>query len=674
MISERSANRGSCAQSCRKDYVLTDSVDARRARSRLSHLGERPRRLRPSRRDRRRGHRLPQGRRAERRSPSTSRLLQNPIATSSIDSSRATRRRRREAKSQPLVQIFSRGFTGGMYGGREGRDYVTRTQPDNRGTMLGTVVGYERRRADRRRVVAAPGRRRTWLRSARARRRPDDRLQRHRGSHARHARRDATGDRDAHARRRRAGGSFARRTAQLLERARASYASLPPEIRAKKSRLDVRLFGAAGNAAQGGVRRRRRDGHRAQRDHALAREQAPARRSRRCAISSAGSATRRSCSARSTSPRSASGLFLPVSEQNHLRQQAVEQLMLRRDWAREAKLAERRARDRSARCPTCASTRSAPPTRPRSRARSRARRSIASTTPTPRRRRRDGDLLRSVPSTSGAAGRRAFARCSERLAERGVSLRLRTPTIVRPEDRNEHSEVARPRTADAERASRARRRVGARGTRRRRGLRGQRLQRAHRRRSLPPRRATHRRVGRADDRRAVAARRAVGRRRLRRVSLRPSRGNDDRALRAVGGVRSRADDLSRPLRAEAPERRAHRSDRLHVPGRHRLGVPQSSAAFAPDRRRRSSCRGSGAREFAAITWSFNVPGDDVTRDRRELSRRARRARRRRASRRRSGSSSRRTASTRAVISRARSNATEPRAMPMPSVRAVSSAA
>ena len=42
------------------------------------------------------------------------------------------------------MQIFSRGFTGGMYGGRAGRDYVTRTQPDNRGLDLGVVVGQER--------------------------------------------------------------------------------------------------------------------------------------------------------------------------------------------------------------------------------------------------------------------------------------------------------------------------------------------------------------------------------------------------------------------------------------------------------------------------------------------------------------------------------------------------
>src|SRR5204862_605566 len=34
--------------------------------------------------------------------------------------------------------------------------------------------------------------------------------------------------------------------AQLLERARASYAALPSEIRQRKARLDVRLFGAPG--------------------------------------------------------------------------------------------------------------------------------------------------------------------------------------------------------------------------------------------------------------------------------------------------------------------------------------------------------------------------------------------------------------------------------------------
>jgi putative protease len=43
---------------------------------------------------------------------------------------------------EPLVQIFSRGNTGGMYGGRQGREYITRTQPDNRGVPVGTVVDH----------------------------------------------------------------------------------------------------------------------------------------------------------------------------------------------------------------------------------------------------------------------------------------------------------------------------------------------------------------------------------------------------------------------------------------------------------------------------------------------------------------------------------------------------
>ena len=44
------------------------------------------------------------------------------------------------ADVEPLVQIYSRGFTGGMYGGRAGRGYVTREHPDNRGRELGTVA------------------------------------------------------------------------------------------------------------------------------------------------------------------------------------------------------------------------------------------------------------------------------------------------------------------------------------------------------------------------------------------------------------------------------------------------------------------------------------------------------------------------------------------------------
>ena len=65
MISERSANRGSCAQSCRKDYVLDRCPHRRDARPRLPDLGQGPCRRRAPRRARRAGRRLPQDRGAQ---------------------------------------------------------------------------------------------------------------------------------------------------------------------------------------------------------------------------------------------------------------------------------------------------------------------------------------------------------------------------------------------------------------------------------------------------------------------------------------------------------------------------------------------------------------------------------------------------------------------------------
>src|SRR3954466_5832124 len=141
MISERSANRGSCAQSCRKDYVLKDAAtDEELDRGYLI-----------STKDLAAYEHLPaiaelgivclkvEGRKKRPEYVATvtsgyrqflDRLaigLTSPPPQSEIE---------------PLVQIYSRGFTGGMYGGREGRGYVTRSQPDNRGTTLGTVVGF----------------------------------------------------------------------------------------------------------------------------------------------------------------------------------------------------------------------------------------------------------------------------------------------------------------------------------------------------------------------------------------------------------------------------------------------------------------------------------------------------------------------------------------------------
>jgi putative protease len=143
MISERSANRGACAQSCRKDYVLTDEMSG----------AELDRGYLISARDLAAGEHL-------------ERLAELGVHTLKIEGRKkrpeyvatVTKAYRTfldrlgegrwspptEAEMEPLVQIYSRGFTGGMLGGREGRTYVTRTQPDNRGVSAGKVLRTDR--------------------------------------------------------------------------------------------------------------------------------------------------------------------------------------------------------------------------------------------------------------------------------------------------------------------------------------------------------------------------------------------------------------------------------------------------------------------------------------------------------------------------------------------------
>ena len=142
MISERSANRGSCAQSCRKDYVLSDA----------STNEELDRGFLISAKDLAAHDHLEQialagigclkveGRKKKPEYVATVthayRQWLDRLATGDVIPPPRD-------EVEPLVQIFSRGFTGGMYGGRVGRDYVTRTQPDNRGLPIGTVVGHD---------------------------------------------------------------------------------------------------------------------------------------------------------------------------------------------------------------------------------------------------------------------------------------------------------------------------------------------------------------------------------------------------------------------------------------------------------------------------------------------------------------------------------------------------
>jgi len=139
MISERSANRGACAQSCRKDYVLTDHdtgveldrgylISARDLAAgehldRIAELGI--------------GTLKVEGRKKR---PEYVATVTRAYRTFLDRLAEGTWEGPTPAETEPLVQIYSRGFTGGMMGGREGRDYVTRAAPDNRGVRLGEVV------------------------------------------------------------------------------------------------------------------------------------------------------------------------------------------------------------------------------------------------------------------------------------------------------------------------------------------------------------------------------------------------------------------------------------------------------------------------------------------------------------------------------------------------------
>ncbi|HXW97759.1 MAG TPA: U32 family peptidase [Gemmatimonadales bacterium] len=144
MISERSANRGSCAQSCRKDYLLTDAETG----------AELDRGYLISARDLGAWDHLAEVADAGIRCLKVEGRKKKPEYVATVTQTYRTFLDRlaagnwrppAPAEVQPLVQIFSRGFTGGMYGGRAGRDYITRDQPDNRGAVLGTVIGHEGR-------------------------------------------------------------------------------------------------------------------------------------------------------------------------------------------------------------------------------------------------------------------------------------------------------------------------------------------------------------------------------------------------------------------------------------------------------------------------------------------------------------------------------------------------
>ena len=457
MISERSANRGSCAQSCRKDYVLTD----------LASGAELDRGYLISAKDLAATDHLAEIAEAGIACLKVEGRKKRPEYVATVTSGYRTfldrlgagdRAAPSPADVEPLVQIYSRGFTGGMYGGRQGRGYITREQPDNRGRELGTVVGRDGRELVV--EVSAPlhpgdG---IGLES------PTERGGAVVGFTVTEVRTLSSGTplRQAIVSPPRVTAGTGWRVvrsseAALLERARASYAALPAEVRQRKSRLDVRVFGSAGGQLKAVFTANRETVTvRSELNLAPAAKRALDERSLREHIGRLGE-TPFVLAALELSGLSPD-LFLPISEINHLRQQAVDELLRRRDWAHEATLAERRVRidDAIALSPVPSlvlSERSECLVIP-------SERSECLVIPSERSESRDPhvpfDLLASVftldeARIAAAAGATTvvldpFLRhptppvsrvrvLAEELAAQGVPLRLRTPTIVRPEER-----------------------------------------------------------------------------------------------------------------------------------------------------------------------------------------------------------------------------------------------
>ena len=429
MISERSANRGSCAQSCRKDYVLSDTTTgetldtgylisakdlaAAEHLDELAELGVSCLKI--------------EGRKKKPEYVAT-------VTRAYREFLRRLERGEKVAPSEPdmepLVQIYSRGFTGGMLGGRVGREYITRDQPDNRGMRIGMVTGHERGQViievtspvavgDGLGFEPPPG----VAAGSVGFSVPAVRTLSDRGGVVRQAIRTSA---------RIPTGWTVMRTshAALLARARTSFSRLQQQ-QGHKTRLDVRLFGAPGAHLRavftaGGESTTVRS----ETQLAPARQRALDERQLREQLGRLGT-TPFALGAIDTAGLTP-GLFLPVSELNRLRQSAIDALMSRRQSVDSARLADRRASIEAA-------VRTIDADALRGSDEGNVDRLVASVyrLEDAREAARGGAteivfdpfLRHPVPSVS-----RVRALGGE-LRSRGVGLRLRTPTIVREEER-----------------------------------------------------------------------------------------------------------------------------------------------------------------------------------------------------------------------------------------------
>jgi len=435
MISERSANRGSCAQSCRKDYALTDEATgatldkgylistkdlaAHDHLEEIARLGV--------------GCLKVEGRKKKPEYVATVtrayRGWLDGIARGE------TGRAPTPDEVEPLVQIFSRGNTGGMYGGRQGREYITRTQPDNRGLPLGTVVGQDGTEllVDVTRALAVG--------DGLGFEAPDEgaaatlggtvhsvRLLSVRDGVHRQAIQVRSGMRPTVV----AASWRVVRTsdATLLSEAQASFATVPVPAQVGLARVDVRCFGHAG----GPLKTIWRCGE----DEVTVRGDVPLAPASKRALDM--TQIREQFGRLGGTPFKlgtvdiiglGDGLFLPVSELNRLRQEATEQLQQRREWAESSDAAVRSARIADA--VQAVPVRSAP-TRDAEAAMLRA---IVYDVDTAREAAAGGamEIVLDPFLRHPAPPLARVHALREELAGQGVGLRLRTPTIVRPEER-----------------------------------------------------------------------------------------------------------------------------------------------------------------------------------------------------------------------------------------------
>ena len=437
MISERSANRGSCAQSCRKDYVLTDIATGE----------ELDRGYLISAKDLGAWDHLEQIAQAGVGCLKVEGRKKKPEYVATVTHGYRTFLDRLAAgdwqpptadEVEPLVQIFSRGFTGGMYGGREGRGYITRAQPDNRGRELGVVVGREGKELII--EVSAPIESGDGLGFEH----PDGPSHGSTGFSVYEVHTIVAGAGKVRqailAREHVPPGWIVVRSshAALLARARASFAALRLERHEHRTPVTVRAFGAAGGPlklifAAGG-------------EQVTLSSDAPLAPATRHALDD--KQLRAQLGRLGETPfvltdldthGLGAGLFLPVSELNRLRQGAMDDLMIRRDWARDAARAARRAAIEAAVANHEASGAGHPAARSTPGAAATAPRLIAEVWQLDDARAAADagadevvlDVFLRHPTPPVA---RVRALESE-LRARGIVLRLRTPTIVRPEER-----------------------------------------------------------------------------------------------------------------------------------------------------------------------------------------------------------------------------------------------